>query len=956
MKLKDFTTKMWLILLAMIPTSLLAQTSFTNVTSELTDPTKYSGVAMCIQDMNGDRLDDIVCLDNARNLYIEYQNLDGTWTSYDGPEMDGGNAWGMTAGDVDNNGYGDVFSGLFGGRPDYAQANANGTSWSVSELPTYSLATQAVTLSDFDHDGDLDFFSCGDTGPSGIWENDGNGNFTYSGDDLVKMSPTDNPGWGPWDGSGNYGSTATDYDLDGDTDFYITHCRQGISNSADPKRINQMFINDGTGSFTEDFTNNNGLRLGAQCWTTDFQDVDNDGDFDAFVTNHDVDNMLLINENNVFTNDIFESSGLDMSVGTPIQGIMRDFDNDMYVDIIVTGSDYAYYRNNGDLTFSKINGIFGNNDMESLAVGDLNHDGFLDVYGGYANIYTTPSNTPDAVWMNDGNDNNWIAVNLQGTISNRSAVGAVVRLYGPWGMQVREVRAGELYGVTNSLQQHFGLAQNTAIDSVVVDWPVSGIHQVVSNPSPNQFLTIIENQCVAPEAVITSNGPTVLCSGETLQLDAPTGTGYTYEWSTGATTPSINVSTPGNYMVHVWDNNGCDAVSPAVLIEVSPDETPEVSVTGDLEFCQGGSVMLTSTQAQSYTWSNQETSQSITVSQSGNYYVTIEGACDDFTSTTVAVNVLDAPAPTSNDVTIPTAGTADLTAAGSGTDFNWYDQATGGNYLGSGANWTSPVVTTNTTFYVEEVHTFGGGTTYGAKTDNSTGGTYHNVTGYYNEFDVHANCSLESVKVYTEAAGDRTAYIETSGGTLVHSQTFTIPEGESRIYFTDWDLTPGTDYRFRVLEADHGLWRDNNTNAVNFPYTVGSLVTITGANVSNQQYYYYYYDWEVEAESMDCISDRTPVTVFVNPVGVAESELADKISAYPNPTDGLLTIEFSSAIEGQVALSVLDVAGKQVQTSTLSAVTAGQRTNMQLSSLAKGTYFVSITTNVGNWTQRISVK
>ncbi len=88
-----------------------------------------------------------------------------------------------------------------------------------------------------------------------------------------------------------------------------------------------MFINNGDGTYTEDFTNANGLRIGAQSWTTDFQDFDNDGDFDAFMTNHDVDNMLLENQNGVFV-DIYSGSGLDMSVGTPIQGLMRDFDND----------------------------------------------------------------------------------------------------------------------------------------------------------------------------------------------------------------------------------------------------------------------------------------------------------------------------------------------------------------------------------------------------------------------------------------------------------------------------------------------------------------------------------------------------------------------------------------------------------------------------------------------------
>ena len=107
---------------------------------------------------------------------------------------------------------------------------------------------------------------------------------------------------------------------------------------------------------------------------------------------------------------------------------------------------------------------------------------------------------------------------LEGTISNQSAVGSVVRIYGEWECKL-ESSIWRNYGICNSLTNYFGLGQATAIDSVV-DWPSSGIHQVVENPSSNQFLTIVENECVAPEAFITTNGPTVLCQGQTLDLEA----------------------------------------------------------------------------------------------------------------------------------------------------------------------------------------------------------------------------------------------------------------------------------------------------------------------------------------------------------------------------------------------------------------------------------------------------
>lgn len=958
--MKHFSKPIFTLILGALSTVVAtAQISFTNQVGNLSDPTHYSGVAVTINDVNNDGLDDIVILDDGMDLKIEYQQMDGVWTSLNtGIAMDNSSAWGMVAGDADNNGYSDVFSNKFGSLPDYAKSNGSGTSYTLSELPDYSLATQCVNLADMDADGDLDFFSCGDTGPSGIWENDGSGGFTYSGDDIIPMTPTPNVNWPDWDGSGNYGSTFTDYDLDGDIDLYITHCRQ-ISTTADnPKLINQMFINDGNGNYAEDFTNYNQLRIGLQSWTTDFQDFDNDGDFDAYMTNHNANDMLLENVNGVFT-DIYPNSGLTDVVPTPIQGLMRDFDNDGFVDVIVTGSGnpgYAFYKNNGDKTFTLVEDVFGSQNLYSLAVGDLNHDGFLDVYGSYAGIYTNPSSTPDAVWINDGNDNNWLAVDLEGTISNKSAVGSVVRMYGPWGIQVREVRAGESYGICNSLISYFGLGQHTDIDSVVVDWPSSGIHQVVTNPSPNQFLTIIENECVAPEAFITTNGPTVLCQGQTLDLNAPTGAGYVYEWSDGSNGQSLTISETGTYMVRVTDMNAgsaCSAVSAAVTVEVSPDETPEVTASGDLTFCEGSSVTLTSTEASAYQWSNTlGNTQSVEVTESGSYTVTITGTCDDFTSTAVVVDVLDAPAPTADDVWIPQPGTADLVATGVGTDLYWYDAPSNGTLLGTGANFTTSTVSATTSFWVEEVHSYGGAVYNGGKTDRTqSGGSYHNSVDFYLLFDVLENVTLNSVKVYADGAANRTIYIQDDNGNTIHSQTFNIPDGESTVNL-NWAMTPGTDYRFRVVEQGHGLWRDNNSSAVNFPYNIDNMVSIVGANTPSPQYYYYFYDWEVEEEAFQCISEREEVVVTIQPVvGFDDDDLID-FSIYPNPSSGALNVIIPSSVEGLIGLRIFNALGTEV---IAKALNVGDNV-LDISGLTKGVYLVEVATSHNKITKRVIVE
>lgn len=135
-------------------------------------------------------------------------------------------------------------------------------------------------------------------------------------------------------------------------------------------------------------------------------------------------------------------------------------------------------------------------------------------------------------------------------------------------------------------------------------------------------------------ASISAGGPTSFCQGGNVVLTASAGSSYL--WSNGATSSSITVNTGGTYTVAVTQG-GCTVTSPATTVTVFGLPTASITAAGPLGFCQGGSVLLTASAGSSYLWSTGATSQSITVTTSGNYTVRVTNAnnCQNTSAATV---------------------------------------------------------------------------------------------------------------------------------------------------------------------------------------------------------------------------------------------------------------------------------------------------------------------------------
>jgi hypothetical protein len=897
--------------------------------------------------MNGDGVDDIVRMNKGEKLNIQYQTLPGQpFIASATLAVPGGLSWGMCTADFNNDGLGDE---LTGGRENgikFIKSNPNGT-FSTQNITNPITFVQGVNFADINKDGWLDAFVCHDDGISKIFRNNGSGSFSIQSGwiNLATVPASDN--------SGNYGSVWSDINNDGHLDLYIAKCRQNVTDPTNPVRINQLFINNGDNTFKQDITNEYGLRIGAQSWTADFGDIDNDGDFDCFITNHDVSSQLLENDGTGHFTDISASSGgfIDDILGLPIQGVFKDFDNDGFVDILVSGSYQYLFHNNGDKTFTEIPNPFDQHQMESYAIGDLNADGFPDIYGGYAELFNDPSNIPDALWINNGNSNHFYGLNLRGQQSNRSAVGAKVRLYSALGTQTREVRSGESYGISNSFQIHFGLGQETQVDSVVINWP-SGIRDVIYQPGIDEYNTVYEGGCIIPSVEIMASGPTGICPGETISMftDQPY---VQYQWSTGAMSSTITIGTTGNYQVTVTDANGCTAISNPITITVDPVTIPLISVLGDSILCEGGKVTLQSSPSTDYLWSTGATTQSIEVDQPGPYTVSAMGLCSFFSSTPLNITVLDAPEPQVEPDTIMIGETAQLSATG--LQVAWYDSPTNQTPLAEGNLFTSPALTQNTTYWTSNT------TSYGLPND-FVGMEYHqgSVNSDINYegglfFDCLQPFTLEKVKVYTALAGERKIVLQSITGNVLQSKTVFIPIDTSVVEL-DFDVPPGIDL---LLTTDATVNMTNLGSAgpqlrrssanISFPYEIPDVVRITTSTIGDNRYYYFY-NWEIGFANRECTSDRVPVTVVVEDENSATflPSWTEKIRIYPNPGNGQINIALEGYSSGSLMATFRNAQGQVIQTREFQASAGNALFKADLSAFPQGIYWLELTHEKGS--------
>ena len=300
-----------------------------------------------------------------------------------------------------------------------------------------------------------------------------------------------------------------DIDDDGDMDIYV----------ANDKDMNLLFINNGKGRFKESAlmrgTGYNGNGLAEAGMGVDAGDIDRNGWLDIFVTNYSGEtNTLYLNQGNGLFTDETDIRGLGRpSIHSLAFGAkFIDLDLDSWLDLYVANGHVIdnidlfndqYHHRQSDQVYMNISGTYIDKSSSvgidfsrtfvsrGVAQADIDNDGDIDL--------VISNNNDDAnLLINDGTPkNSWIGFQLQGTVSNRQAIGSKIVIFTSLGTQVAWVNPSGSYLSSNDQRVIFGLGKEEKVKTVEIHWPGGDKKETFKDLDSNFYYKVLEGTSIS---------------------------------------------------------------------------------------------------------------------------------------------------------------------------------------------------------------------------------------------------------------------------------------------------------------------------------------------------------------------------------------------------------------------------------------------------------------------------
>ena len=464
-----------------------------------------------VDDLAGTGRFDVVTsnFDSCGPMHYFRNNGDGTFTERTSAAGLDGQLGGlnMVQTDYNNDGCKDILV-LRGGwelpqRKSLLRNNCDGTFTDVtaaSGLAEPATSTQTAVWADVNNDGLLDLFVGNEDRAAQLFLNKGGTTFV----DISRSAGVDGVGFAK-------GVSAADYDNDGFVDLYVSNF----------KGNNLLYRNNHDNTFTETAraAGVTGPGYGFATW---FFDYDNDGWADLFATSYvtSVDESvrayvglapnasrlkLYKNLGNGSFRDVTAEAGLDR-VFMPMGANFGDVDNDGFLDIYLGTGNPSYaslvpnvlLRNREGKSFVDITTSSGTGELHKghgIAFADLDNDGDEEIVAEIGGA--TPGDShPLRLFENPGHGNDWISLRLLGVTTNRAAIGARIKLtVENEGRGIRSINrsvgSGGSFGAS-PLEQHIGLGRSARIVELEIWWPASNTRQRLTGLGTNQAVEITE--------------------------------------------------------------------------------------------------------------------------------------------------------------------------------------------------------------------------------------------------------------------------------------------------------------------------------------------------------------------------------------------------------------------------------------------------------------------------------
>jgi metal-sulfur cluster biosynthetic enzyme len=444
-----------------------------------------------------------------------------------------------------------------------------------------------------------------------------------------------------------------------------------------------------------------------------------------------------------------------------------------------------------------------------------------------------------------------------------------------------------------------------------------------------------------PNAIITPTGTQEICQGDSLTVSVSSASSYL--WSGLQTSQTIVVTNAGNYAVTVIDSNGCSRSSDTVSVSVNTLPNVTVSNSGPSVICEGDSVVFTSSSAASYLWSNGATTQNISGTSSGNYFVTVtdtNGCSKTSGVLNLNVNTLPVANISAGGPAIFCQGDSVQLSTSSASSYIWSNGATtqnitvnnGGSYSvtitdGNGCSGTSavqnvivnplPLVAVNSaTICIGDT----------AQLIASGANTYLWNTGV-NTANVSIVGSTPSVN-YTVTGTDINGCINSAIATVT---TNALPSVNAISNAQGDSICSGNSIVLNGSGALNYVWSGNIQNGVAFSPVSTQTYTLTGTDVNG-------------------CTNTDLITLTVNAcLGIVTGVQQVEINVFPNPASDILNITFSGSRE-DLKFALMNGIGQVLMTEKSETVNSVNENTIQMNvnELSNGVYFLNVSDNNSN--------